>query len=137
MSIILEKKLVHVLSKSCPPFPVSHIVVIHRHKYHLLFQSIQNISFKALWLRSTRPSSLHLPIFSHEPFLKIPLHSLQAQYARLLRLQPLEQWLCIGAVHFGLAKDGEADAVVGKAEGLNSVVVTLYPSVYALGSGVI
>ncbi len=68
---------------------------------------------------STRPSSLNLAILVHQPLLKVPLNSLHAQKSRLLLFQPLEQRIRFIAVHIGLAHDGERDAVVELAEGLD------------------
>ena len=72
------------------------------------------------WRRKARKT---YPVPAHQELFKIPLDPLEAQQARRLRLEPLVHGLRPVAVDLRLAQDGERDAVVAQAEGLDGVVV--------------
>lgn len=63
------------------------------------------------------------PILAHQELFKVPLHPLEPQQARRLRLHPLVHRLRLVPVHVRLAEHGEGNAVVAQAEGLDGVVV--------------
>lgn len=87
-----------------------------------LLQLLQNRGFQTLRLRRARPPLLDLPILADQKLFKVPLDPLQAHQPGLALLHPLVDGLGVGAVDVGLAEDGEGDAVVGEAEGLDVVV---------------
>lgn len=64
-----------------------------------------------------------MPILAHQELFKVPLHPLEPQQARRLRLHPLVHRLRPVPVHVRLAEHGEGNAVVAQAEGLDGVVV--------------
>lgn len=69
-----------------------------------------------------RPAVENVAVAADEELFKVPLDALEAHDARLLPLHPLVERVRVVAVHFGLAKDGEGDAVVDLAEVLDLVV---------------
>jgi len=85
-------------------------------------QLLQNRLLQRLWLRSTSPPPLNLPIPPHQPLLKIPLNPLHAQQSWFLFFEPFKQGIGCIAVYVGFTHDGEGDAVVYEAEGLDVVV---------------
>ena len=70
----------------------------------------------------TRPPPLHAPVPPDKKLLKVPLDPLQAEHAGLLGLEPVPQRLRRRAVDVDLGKNGERDAVVALAEGVDVVV---------------
>ena len=83
---------------------------------------MNNLALDSIGLGGTRPASLDLSIPSDQELLKVPLNARKAQETGLLRLEPLEDRVRVGAVDVRLLHDGEADAIVDLAEGLNLVV---------------
>ena len=77
----------------------------------------------AAWGRGAAKQEKTYPVPAHQELFKIPLDPLEAQQARRLRLEPLVHRLRPVAVDLRLAQDGERDAVVAQAEGLDGVVV--------------
>lgn len=70
---------------------------------------------------SAGPPRLNLAILSNKEFLKIPLDALEP-HPRLLTLQPLKHGLSVVSIDVYFPHDGETDAVVYLAEGLDFVV---------------
>ena len=87
-----------------------------------LLNLTQDRRLQRLRLRGTRPPSNNLPIPTHKKLLKIPLHPLHPHQAGLLRLQPRPHRRRPITVHIRLSENGERDAVVDGAEGLDVVV---------------
>ena len=87
-----------------------------------LLQFLQDIPLKCVRLRHAAPPALHLSIATHKKLLEIPLDPLHSHEARCLLLHPFPYRLSVVAVDVGLAEDGEGDAVVELAEGLDVVV---------------
>lgn len=85
----------------------------------LLLQLLGDNLLQTLRLRSARPPTLHLSIPSDQELLKVPLDHLQAHQTGLLLLHPLPKRVGVGAVDIRLLHDGEADAIVELAEGLD------------------
>ena len=90
-----------------------------------LRQLLQNPPLQRLRLRRTRPPALHLTIPTDQKFFEIPFHTLQAEKAGRGGFQVFEERGCGGAVDVEFGEDGEGDAVVELAEGLDGVVVAL------------
>jgi hypothetical protein len=87
-----------------------------------LLQLRQNNTLQILRLLRTRPPLHNLAISPNQKLLEIPLNPLQAHQARFLLLHPLKQRLCVVAVDLSLSHDGERDAVVDLAKGLDVVI---------------
>ena len=85
-------------------------------------QLLLNHTLQPLGLRSTSPPPLDLSIPPNQKLLKIPLDSLQTHNPWSTLLHPLVHGLDFVAVDFGFTQDGEGDAVVELAEGLDFVV---------------
>lgn len=89
-----------------------------------LLDLLDNRVLQRLRLGERRVAGDDLSIGANNELLEVPLDGLNAHDTGHLFLQPLEDRGGVFAVYVELAKDGESDAVVDLAEGLNLVVGT-------------
>ena len=90
-----------------------------------LLQLLQNPPLQRLRLRRTRPPPLHLPIPPHQKLFEIPFHALHAEEAGRGCFEIFKERRGGGAVDVEFGEDGEGNAVVKLAEGLDGVIVAL------------
>ena len=90
-----------------------------------LLQLLQNPPLQRLRLRRTRPPPLHLSISPHQKLFEIPFHTLHTKQAGCGCFQIFEEWGGGRAVDVKFGEDGEGDAVVELAKGLDGIVVAL------------
>lgn len=87
-----------------------------------LLQLLDNGVLQSVGFGESRPPSHDMAISRDKELLKVPLDPLQPHHARRLLLQPSEDRRGAVTVDIQLAQDGECDAIVQLAEGLDVVV---------------
>lgn len=83
---------------------------------------LEDILLQGFGLGGAGPAALNGAIAADEELLKVPLDGLDAHDTGLGVLEPLVQGVGAVTVNVNLAQDGERDAVVELAEGLDVVV---------------
>jgi hypothetical protein len=87
-----------------------------------LLQLLLNCALQSRRRRRTRPPTHHLPLAINQELLEIPLDPRQAHDPRFALLHPFVDRFGLVAIDISFAEDGEGDAVIDLAEGLDFVV---------------